>query len=300
MDRLMIMKTFTVIIETGKFSAAARKLGISRALVSHHVSTLEKQLGARLLNRTTRSIVLTEAGTQYYEFSKRILADIDAEDASLASVTGKAEGALAVVSPKWIGGLDLGDAIAAFAARNPRIRVRLDLGVAGMSVGSHRFVDEGYDVAFHTKPMRNSGLVIKRIATLRFVLCASPAYLKGRRLPQRPEDLSNHSCLVHADDPVWRFRVDGELRRMKAPNVVFSSNTYLVLRKAALEGLGIVAIPFRSVHADVQAGALKTVLADYPLPDRPLYVAAPPGRHRLPKVRCFIDFISEWFGAPPV
>jgi len=297
MDRLLIMKTFTVVIETGKFSTAARKLGISPALVSHHISTLEKQLGVRLLNRTTRAFVQTEAGLQYYEFSKKILIEIATEDALVASMTAKAEGTLAIVSPKWIGGMELGDAIAMFACENPRIKVRLDLG--GLKGPQHRFMDEGYDLAFQTRPLKNSGLLIKNVATLPFVLCAAPSYLKKRKGPLTPDDLSMHSCLVHNDDQVWRFRANDEIRRTRMSHIAFSSNTYLVLQKAAMHGMGIAAMPLRSIYKEVQMGALKILLPDYPMPDRPLYIAIPQGRQRVPKVSCFVDFISNWFGAPP-
>lgn len=293
MDRLTIMKTFTAVIDAGKFSGAARKLGISRALTSQHVSVLEKELGARLINRTTRSVVLTEAGRQYYDFSKRILSEISAQDAALSSTTSRPEGSLAVISPKWIGSLDLGDAIAHFAATYPKIKVRLDLG--GMTDRPHHFVDQGYDVAVHTKPMKDSGLIIRKVATLEFILCASPDYLKKRKKPVTPNDLLSHSCLVHVDDPVWRFTVDDEVKTLRVSNVAFSSNTYLVLQKAAMQGMGIVALPYRSVRKETQAGTLKILLPEFPIPQRPLYIAVSSGRQHLPKVRCFIDFIADWF-----
>jgi DNA-binding transcriptional LysR family regulator len=292
------MKSFVSVGKVRSFAAAARSLGISRALVSRHIADLERQLGIRLVNRTTRSISLTEGGGRYFEFSKRVLADIAEEDAALLGLREKPEGELSIISPKWIGILDLGDAIASFAASQPKIRVRLELG--GMTDRTYDFIEGGYDIAFHTKNMRNSAIRVRKIATLEYALCGAPAYINRRGALASPMDLAQHSCLVHNNDPVWHFAEGSRLHHIKPDKAVFSSNTYLILQKAATHGMGVALLPLRSIASDVLRGRLKILLPEYPVPSRPLYAAYSPGKHTVKKVRVFIDFIAEWYRTHPM
>jgi DNA-binding transcriptional LysR family regulator len=292
------MRSFVTVVRQESFAGAARALSISRALVSRHIADLEKQVGIRLVNRTTRSITLTEAGKRYSQFAQRILGEIAQVDASLAGLRDNAQGELAIVCPKWIGSLDLGDAVAAFAVEHPKIHVRLELG--GMSGQTYNFVEEGFDIAFHTKPLRDSSIVVRKIAPLQFVLCASAGYLEAHDVPNSPADLSAHDSLIHVNDPVWHFACDGKKSLFKAHHVVFSSNTFLVLQKAAMRGMGIALLPLRSVYREVQDGLLVPVLPQYRVPERPLYAAFAPSRPLLRKVRVFVDFIADWFSAHPL
>jgi DNA-binding transcriptional LysR family regulator len=292
------MKSFVAVVRHESFAGAARALGISRALVSRHIADLENQVGIRLVNRTTRSVNLTEAGKKYLDFAQRILTQIAEEDAAMVAMRESAEGELSLVSPKWIGSLDLGDAVAAFAADHPKIRVRLELG--GLSERTYNFIDEGYDIAFHTKNMRDSSIMIKKIAPLKFVLCAAPSYLESHGVPLAPLELANHDTLIHVNDPVWHFTRAGKKVIFKSHRAVFSSNTYLVLQKGAIRGMGIALVPVRSVYQDIQAGSLLPLLPQYTVPDRPLYVAYAPSRQLLRKVRIFVDFIAEWFKEHPM
>jgi DNA-binding transcriptional LysR family regulator len=292
------MKSFIEVVRHESFAGAARALSISRALVSRHIADLEKQVGIRLVNRTTRSVSLTEAGKKYLEFAQRILMEIAREDATMVALRENAEGELSVVSPKWIGSLDLGDAIAAFAVEHPKIHIRLELG--GLSERTYNFIEEGYDISFHTKHLRDSSIMVKKIAPLQFVLCAAPAYLDAHGRPMTPLDLANYDTLVHVNEPVWHFTRAGKKVIFKPQRVVFSSNTYLVLQKAAIRGMGVALLPVRSVYQDIQAGKLRLVLQDYALPERPLYAAYAPSRQLLRKIRVFVDFIAEWFTAHPM
>jgi DNA-binding transcriptional LysR family regulator len=292
------MRSFVSVVKHESFAAAARSLSISRALVSRHIADLEKQVAIRLVNRTTRSVTLTEAGHKYYAFARRILGEIEAEDAAMTSLREKAEGELSVVSPKWIGSLDLGDAVAAFASEHPKVHVRLELG--GISDRTYNFIEEGYDIAFHTKHLRDSSVMVKKIAPLQFVLCGSAQYLRGRTLPTSPAELAGLSALVHVNDPVWHFTRGGKKMNYKPQQVAFSSNTYLVLQKAAIRGMGIALLPMRSIYHDLQAGNLEVVLPQYALPERPLYAAYAPSKHLVRKVRVFVDFIAEWFKQHPM
>jgi DNA-binding transcriptional LysR family regulator len=298
LDRFVVMRSFVSVVKHESFAAAARSLSISRALVSRHIADLEKQVGIRLVNRTTRSVTLTEAGHKYFEFARRILKDIENEDAAMISLREQAEGELSVVSPKWIGSLDLGDAVAAFAAEHPKVHVRLELG--GLSERTYDFVEEGFDIAFHTKHLRDSSVMVRKIAPLQFVLCGSANYLRGRELPASPLELAHMDALVHINDPVWHFTRGGKKINYKPQQVAFSSNTYLVLQKAAIRGMGLALLPVRSVYQDIQAGNLEIVLPNYNIPERPLYAAYAPSRHLVRKVRVFVDFIAEWFKQHPM
>lgn len=298
MDRMTTMRSFVSVAETRSFSTAARTLGLSRALVSRHIADLEQQLGTRLLNRTTRSVTLTEAGISHFEFCRRILDEIKTEEESLRGLRERPEGSLSVISPKWIGSLDLGDAIASFASEHPLIRVKLELG--GLSERTHEFLSSGYEIAFQTKYLRDSSVMIKKIATLRFVVCASPAYLARAGRPSEPSDLVQHRCLVHTNDPIWHFMHEEEKLHVKPVDIAFSSNTFLVLQKAAVRGMGLALLPLRSVLREVQTGELEVVLRNFSVPDRPLYAVYAPGGYRVRKIQTFLDFVANWYRAHPV
>lgn len=291
------MKSFVHVAETSSFADAATRLGLSRALVSRHVAELEAYLGARLLNRSTRAVILTESGTFHLGFCRDILAQFEEHEDVLRGLREREEGALPVISPKWIGSLDLGDAIAAFAAQHPMIKVRLELG--GTSERTHEFLSTGFEIAFQTKNLRDSSLMVKRIATLQFVLCASPAYLARMGRPQEPADLARHKCLVHTNDLVWHFTHDGEILHVKPAEVAFSSNTFVVLQKAAVRGMGISLLPFRSVQREIDAGELVPLMPKFRIPDRPLFAVYAPGGHHVRRIQCFLDFIADWYRLQP-
>jgi DNA-binding transcriptional LysR family regulator len=292
------MKSFVGVARVKSFNGAARSLGISGSLVSRHISHLEQVVGIRLVNRTARSVTLTEAGERYAEFAARILAAIDEEDVALSGMRERAEGTLNVVSPKWIGSLDLGEAIAQFALDHPLIDVRFEVG--GMSERTHSFIESGFDVSFHTKNLRDSSVRAKKIASLKFVVCAAPAYLARRPALTEPRDLAGHNCLVHPNDPVWHFKVGTKTHHHKVEHATFNANTYLVLQKAALRGLGVALLPLRITYDDIVEGRLEVLLPDFPVPERPLFAVYPPGRQTVRKVKVFLDFIQEWFKQHPM
>src|SRR4051794_20398015 len=213
MDRLTVMRSFVAVVKAESFITAARTLGVSGSLVSRHIADLESQLGVRLVNRTARSISLTEQGERYYEFSERLLREVEAEDASIRRIGDLAEGGLSIVAPKWIGALDVSDAVAAFAMQHPLITVRFDVG--GMSDRAYDFIEKGYDLAFHTKDLRDSSIKVRKVANLPFVLCAAPQYLERHTGPTQPAQLSEHACLVHRNEPVWHLRRNGRTYNYK-------------------------------------------------------------------------------------
>src|ERR1700744_1863710 len=208
MDQLTIMRSFVGVTKSKSFSQAARSLGISGSLVSRHVAELERALGVHLVNRTARTISRTEAGTRYAEFASRIIDEIDREEAQLRGLRDKAEGQLAIISPKWIGRHDVGARIVAFSAKYPKIHIRFEVG--GMSERSYEFLDQGFDVAFHTRHVRDCNLMLRKIADLGFALCAAPAYLHRAGQPAQVTDLSEHDCLVNTNDPIWHLSSGGQ------------------------------------------------------------------------------------------
>lgn len=298
MDRFSVMNSYVAVCRSDSFTAAARTLGVSSSLVSRHIAHIEQELGVRLINRTARALSLTEQGRTYLAFCERILGDIAEGEATLKGIRDRPEGNLAIVSPKWIGSLDLSDAVAAFAAEHPLINVRFDVG--GMSDRTYDFIEQGYDLAFHTKDLRDSSVRVRRVATLPFLLCASPEYLRRHPAPGTPTDLAEHLCLVHRNDPIWHLSADDAPVHHKVQHAAFVSNTYLVLQKAALEGLGIALLPLRPIFDDVRAGRLVPVLPEYEAPSRPLYVVYPPGLQSVQKLRVFLDYISDWFKRFPI
>jgi DNA-binding transcriptional LysR family regulator len=171
--------------------------------------------------------------------------------------------------------------------------------MGGLSERTYKFIEEGYDIAFHTKQLRDSSIKVKKIAPLEFILCASPEYLAKHGTPATPHDLGAHDMLVHVINPVWHFTGGGKKTLFKPRRIVFSSNNYLALQKASIRSMGIAELPVRSAHHHLDCGALVRVLPDYEVPQRPLYAAYAPGRQLVKKVRVFLDFIGEWFKAHP-
>lgn len=297
MDRFTTMATFVEVVKSASFTTAARSRAISRALVSRQIADLEAHLGVNLLTRTTRSLKLTEAGREYYQFCSRILSEIGAAEEQIAGRNREVEGSLAIIAPKWIGNLDLADAIADFCLAYPGVSA--DLTVGGMNPKTYDFIDQGFDVAIHTRSIPNSRIKVKRIATIRFTLCAAPGYLERRRPPASPKDLPAHSCLVQSSDPIWHLGRGKFAAKLKVPRT-FSSNSYIVLRTAALKGLGVALLPTRTVRDDLKSGTLIELLKGQPLPERPLYAAFAPGAPPPEKVHRFVDHLAEWFRKHPL
>jgi DNA-binding transcriptional LysR family regulator len=296
MDRLTVMRCLVAAGEAGSFSAAARSLGVSNSHISRQIAALESELDVRLVNRESMSVTLTPEGRHYVEFSERILRQLDEQDLALAEVHTRPEGDLAILSPKWIGSLDLAQATGAFCARHPLIKVRFDVGVGGRSARMYDFIEEGYDVSFHTHELRDSSVRFRRVATLPFVLCASPEYLSQHGMPTDARSFKGHRCIMHRDEPTWHLLDADRSFHHKVLRPVFSSNTYLVMQKAAAEGLGIAMLPLASVLEDVQQGRL-AVIGTVTVPARPLYAVYPPGLQSMERLRLFLDFIAAWYGA---
>lgn len=296
MDRLTNMSIFVEVVETGSFTATAENKGLSRAVVSKYVMQLEEHLGARLLNRTTRQLSLTEIGRIYYERCKFILAEIEEAEACASEASGNPRGRLSVNAPMSFGVLHLGPAIAAYCKRYPLVQMALDLNDRLVDV-----VAEGYDVVIRIAQLRDSSLIAREIAPCRRVLCASPDYLKTHGVPKVPQDLTLHRCLCYTNDPnenVWTLNGPQGTESVRVNGPV-SANNGEILKSAAVEGLGIALEPTFIVGPDIKAGRLRLILTEYKVPGITINAIYPSRRHLSTKVRTFVDFLAGYFRVEP-
>jgi len=296
MDRFRTMESFVRVVRAGSFTIAASQLGLSRALVSRHVSDLEARLGARLLNRSTRSLSLTDEGAAYLEFCERVFRDIESNERAILRTRHEPTGTLKLMAPKSFGSLHLSDAVIAFAKVQPRLRVSLMLENTPYR-GSYDFAERGLDLVLCFSTLRSSAVSEQEIANIDWVLCASPDYLARAGKPQAPSDLGDHACLVHVDvtpnDSIWRFEGPKGPVAVKVRGAFFS-NAALTLGKAAAAGLGVTLVPRYAVADDLAAGTLTTVLPRYRVASRPL-LAVYPRTPTIPrKVQTFVDFLKVW------
>ncbi|WP_106001726.1 LysR family transcriptional regulator [Magnetospirillum gryphiswaldense] len=296
MDQFAALTAFVQTVECGGFTQAARRLGQSKSLISRQVAQLEAQLGARLLQRTTRKLSTTEAGQAYYQRAHRILADLAEASAEIGQLQSMPRGKLRISAPMSFGVLHLTPALPRFLESCPELEMDLAL--------TDRFVDlveEGFDVAVRIGRLADSSLIVRRITPIRRVLCASPAYLARCGHPQRPADLAHHACLGHLEmgSSEWRFlTADNGLETVRV-SCRFRAGNGEALRTMALAGLGFVYLPSFFIGADLRAGTLVSVLDQYVPQDSALYGAYPHGRHLSAKVRVFLDFLQTAFGSAP-
>jgi DNA-binding transcriptional LysR family regulator len=296
MDRLTSMTVFARVAATRSFSAAARELGISQATASKHVQTLEGWIGARLLHRTTRRVSLTEAGESFFIQCTRILEDLEA-----ARQTGKPEarlrGALRVLAPIAFGSTRLAALAVDFMRENPALSLTVTLTDRPVDL-----TEEGFDLAIRIGPEQSGaghagGLSVRQLPPVRFVVCATPAYLKLHGLPQVPADLARHACVTDTRHPgdVWRFAgPDGEVAVSVAGPL--KTDNALLRREAALRGAGILMAPVFLVEEDIAAGRLVQVLAGYSRPAVTQDLVSPSQRAGSPKVRSLTAFLAARLG----
>lgn len=295
MDKLDAMNVLVKVVASGSFSEAARRLGVTRSAISKAITQLEQELGARLLDRTTRRVAPTEAGLAYYERCLAILAQISETEAQISRLHDEPKGVLKVNGPMSFGTLYLGTAIADFMERYSDLKVELTL--------TDRMVDpleEGVDVTVRIGAMVDSSLIARRISSARIVLVASPAYITEHGEPETPHDLMSHRCLHYGHSttvPRWNLTENG-LPITVPIAACLSSNNGDTLRDAAVKGIGLARLPSFLVSGDIASGRLEVVLADYPPQDITIHALYAPNRFLAAKTRLFIDFLVERFGRP--
>ena len=282
------LRTFLEIAEAGGVSPAARRLGVSKSIVSRRLARVEQALGVQLLSRTTRGAVLTDAGATFGEHAARIAAELDSAQEAI-SPTGHLRGLLRIAAPMSFGPT-LAPVFAELARRHPQLHVR--------AAYSDRFVDlvgEGFDAAVRLGFLTDSSLVARRICAIHGKYVASPSYIAAHGAPKTPDDLRSHEALMQGTE-IWRFVNRGK-PILRHPRGRFKADSGEALLAAALAGLGVAALPDFIIAPHVASGALTPVLTDYPLPDRGLYVVRPPGGLPQRKVRVLTDIVLEYFGA---
>jgi len=296
MEPLSALSAFVRIAETGSVSQAARDLGLSKSAASKKLAALEDRLGARLVNRTTRRLSLTEVGAAFLERAQRVLAELEEAEQAVGRLSAEPRGTLRVSAPMSFGVLHVAPALGGFMTRYPDIAVALDLNDRRVDV-----VEEGYDVAIRVADLPDSSLVARRLAPARRVVCASPAYWRRRGVPAHPRDLAGHECLIYTYLPApneWRFRDAGSPLTVRVDGRLKANNGD-ALREAAMAGLGVCLAPTFIVGPDLRAGRLAVALEAFEDPAPAIHAVYPHRRHLSAKVRAFVDFLAERFGPRP-
>jgi DNA-binding transcriptional LysR family regulator len=285
------MTAFVRIVETGGLAAAARDLGLTPSAMSKQLARLEARLGVRLLTRTTRRIALTPEGETYLARARDILSLIEAAEQDVTAGRGRPSGLLRVNTGTAFARHRLIPLLPAFFARYPAIT--LDLGVTDRRVD---FVTEQADVLLRTGPLGDSTLVARKIADGQRIVCAAPAYLQRRGQPATPEELLSHDCLVLrglARLTAWPFRSATGLQTLTVRGVA-TTDSAEALRDMALAGLGIIRVSAFLVTRDIAEGRLVPLFEDrHVSEDVPVWAVTAPGRHRLPRVQVFVDFLAQ-------
>jgi DNA-binding transcriptional LysR family regulator len=282
------LRIFVEVADAGGVTPAARRLGLSKSVVSRCLVRLEQELGAQLLSRSTRGASLTEAGVTFREHALRIAAELEAARDAI-SPDGEVRGRLRISAPLSLGPTYLAPALAELARRHPRLQVHASY--------TNRFVDlvgEGFDAAIRVGYLSDSSLIARRIAPIRGKFVASPAYIETHGAPETPEDMAHHEALMQGNEPWWCMR-SGKAVTMRVQGR-FKADNGEALVVAALAGIGIGMEPDALIDTHVASGALVPVLTDYPPPEAGLYVLRPPSDFPPRKVRALIDILIEQLG----
>lgn len=290
MDDLRRMVIFSHVVETKSFSAAARRLGIAKSAVSRHIALLEKSIGVRLLNRTTRSLSLTEIGETYYQSCVRIVAEAEEVTRRVSGLQDQLSGTLRVSSPIVFGNCFIAPLLAEFVRRHPSLNVELLLGDQVVDM-----IESGIDVGIRVGWLKDSKLLARKIGESPRLLCASPEYLEHREKPEKPEQLVDHEWIIFSLLPTpyhWTFVKNRTQKRIQVKGQVKTNNADAV-RSFLLNGVGLAALSDFLVADDIKTGRLVHLLPDYNCGSAGIYAVYLDRRYQQAKVRLFIDFISE-------
>ncbi|MFC2254221.1 LysR family transcriptional regulator [Labrys portucalensis] len=285
------LRTFVAVADAGGVSAAARRLGVSKSIVSRRLFRIEAELGVQLLSRTTRGAALTEAGTTFRDHAARASAEIDtAREAILP--TGELRGGLRVAMPLTFGATHFAPVLAEMARLHPKLQIHTSY--------SDRFVDliaEGFDCAIRGAYLQDSNLVAKRVGPIHGKLVASPDYIELHGSPETPGELVAHQALMQGTE-AWQF-MDGDKIVTVQPQGRFKADSAIALAAAAAAGLGIAWLPDCITYEYVASGALVPIMTRYPVPPGAAYVVRPPGQYPTRKVRVLTQMLIEYFKRNP-
>jgi DNA-binding transcriptional LysR family regulator len=284
------MRIFARVAAVQNLSAVGTELGLTPGTISKRIQSLEDELSARLFDRTTRSIRITEEGAAFLGHVERILSEIEAARASVDDKVSKPKGRLKIAAPAGLGRRYVAPALCEFVRAFPEIDVHVDLHDRQVNLQ-----EDGYDVAIRTGVLSDSSLIAKRLAPDRHIIVGSPAYLARAGRPMVPEDLQRHQCLLLGETRQWSFSKDGSERTVRVQGPLRSNNGELLCRAAA-DGLGLIRASELEVLCELRAGKLLQVLPDYEVAtNAALWALYPSAKHVLPRMRALLDFLADWF-----
>ena len=290
MDRIDAMQAFVAVADLEGFAPAARKLGLSPSAITRLIAALEERLGARLLQRTTRQVTLTDAGSRYLERARRILADVEEAEDAVESERTRPEGRLVISAPFGFGRLHVSPVVTAYLKRYPDVGVDLRLSDRRINL-----VEVGVDLAVRIGHLPDSTLVARHVGQMRRIVVASAGYLKLRGEPKRPADLTAHDTIqfgAMTATPDWRFMEDGQEIRI-TPTPRFTSNSSDAAIQYAEQDGGLTRVMAYQAAESLKARRLRIVLAEFEQPPVPIHVVYPTSRLLSAKVRTFIDLVTE-------
>jgi DNA-binding transcriptional LysR family regulator len=295
MLKLESVLAFAAIVETGSITAAARRLALSKSVVSERLAELERSVSAKLVHRTTRTLLPTADGTAFYARAKRLLHDAEAATSELAERRDKLVGPLRISGPVSFGSLHLGPALFGFLAKHPDVEVTLDL--------DDRFVDmlsEGYDAVIRHGPVDDKRVIVKRLASSRRLLVASSDYLKRHGTPASLEDLARHRGIIYSNRGAadWRFRTGRRFTTVR-PLVALNVNNGLVMRDAAIAGLGITLLTTFILELPSKKHGLKVIDVGAEAENATIHIAYPEHLRSSGKIRALTAWLRQSFGDPP-
>ncbi|OCP23507.1 MULTISPECIES: LysR family transcriptional regulator [unclassified Ensifer] len=293
MDQITAMRAFLRVVETGNFTRASASLNMPKATVTNLIQGLEAHLRTKLLNRTTRRVLVTPDGALYYERAARLLSDLDELDGSLSIAQGLPKGRLRVETASAFANLIIVPALPEFQRKYPDIQI--DLGVSDRTVD---YLAENVDCAIRGGALTDQSLIARRITEMKFITCASPEYLKRHAMPQHPSDLAKNCSVVGyfmsktGQQMPYHFRRGNEEMEIQGRYSVAANEatTYLA---AARAGLGVIQVPHFMVRDDLRAGTMVPVLADWQIDPEPIYLVYPPNRHLSSRLRVFADWVVK-------
>jgi DNA-binding transcriptional LysR family regulator len=296
MNRLLEMEIFASVADAGSISAAADRLDMAKSAVSKRLADLETRLGVSLMTRTTRRLSLTDAGAEFYKRCKVILAEVAAAEACVTDADADLTGPIRIAAPLSFGLQHLGPVLLEFMQQHPDINVALDFNDRQVDL-----VAEGFDLGIRIAKLGDSTLVARKLAPVRQLVCASPAYWAANGRPTEPADLKCHTALRYtlAAQRNWTFLAPDGARGSVTVPTQHAANNGAFLRAAAVAGLAIVRLPAFIVHEQITSGELEPVLLDYRWNDLHAWAVYPQTRRLPARVRVLIDYLSEAFGGTP-
>lgn len=300
MDYFTALRAFRAVVEEDGFAPAARRMGLATSSLTRQVNALEASLGTQLLNRSTRSVTLTDTGERYFDQAILVLDALDDANRSVSEAGGAPRGLLRVSMPVVFGSLHVAPAMGLFMRRCPDVELDFRL-----SDGFVNLVEDRIDIAIRIGQLDTGSLIARKLAPHRRLICASPDYLGEHGVPGHPDDLETHNCLCFDfsdGDRTWRVEKDGESLSLKVKGSMVANNSEM-LRQAAISGAGMLMMPSWLVGEDLKAGRLMRVLPDWSVghgeTDTAIHAVYLPNRRGSKKVTAFVDHLVAHFGSPP-